>query len=95
MIYVYVDPSKMEALGISQTEVSDAIQKNTTMIPSGIAQIGDVSYGVDAKGLIIEVKDFDNIVITHKNGKPVYIKDIGQTKDASAIQTNIARVDGK
>jgi len=95
MIYVYVDPQKMEALGISQTEVSDAIQKNTTMIPSGVAQIGNVNYGVDAKGLIVDVKDFDDIVITHKNGNPIYIKDIGQTKDASAIQTNIARVDGK
>jgi multidrug efflux pump subunit AcrB len=95
MIYVYVDPDKMEALGISQTQVSDAIQKNTTMIPSGVAKIGDMNYGIDAKGMIIHVKDFDDIIITHKNGKAIYIKDIGQTKDASAIQTNIARVDGK
>lgn len=95
MVYVYVDPEKMEALGISQTQVMEAIQKNTTMIPSGVANIGKVNYGIDAKGLIVDVKDFDDIVITYKNGNPVYIKDIGQTKDASAIQTNIARVDGK
>ncbi|NDP28498.1 MAG: efflux RND transporter permease subunit [Flavobacterium sp.] len=95
MVYVYVDPDKMEALGISQTQVMEAIQKNTTMIPSGVANIGNINYGVDAKGLIIDVKDFDDIVITYKNGNPIYIKDIGQTKDASAIQTNIARVDGK
>jgi len=95
MVYVYVDPDKMEALGISQTQVMEAIQKNTTMIPSGVANIGNVNYGVDAKGLIVDVKDFDDIVITYKNGNPIYIKDIGQTKDASAIQTNIARVDGK
>ncbi|MFT4668097.1 MAG: CzcA family heavy metal efflux pump [Gammaproteobacteria bacterium] len=95
MIYVYVDPDKMEALGISQTEVAEAIKKNTTMIPSGVAKIGEVNYGVDAKGMIIHVKDFDDIVITYKNGNPIFVKDIGQTKDASAIQTNIARVDGK
>ncbi len=95
MVYVYVDPDKMEALGISQTQVMEAIQKNTTMIPSGVANIGKVNYGVNAKGMIIDVKDFDDIVITYKNGNPIYIKDIGQTKDASAIQTNIARVDGK
>jgi len=94
MVYVYVDPDKMEALGISQTQVMEAIKKNTTMIPSGVANIGKVNYGVDAKGLIIDVKDFDDIVVTYKNGNPIYIKDIGQTKDASAIQTNIARVDG-
>ena len=95
MIYVYVDPDKMEALGVSQTQVAEAIQKNTTMIPSGVAKIGEINYAIDAKGMIIDVKDFDDIVITYKNGAPIFIKDIGQTKDASAIQTNIARVDGK
>ena len=95
MIYVYVDPDKMEARGISQTEVAEAIKKNTTMIPSGVAKIGDINYSVDAKGMIVDVKDFDDIVIKYKNGAPIFIKDIGQTKDASAIQTNIARVDGK
>lgn len=94
-IYIFVDPAKLEALGISQTEVNDAIQKNTTMIPSGIAKIGDINYGIDAKGMIIDVKDFNDILITYKNGNPIYIKDVGRAADASAIQTNIARVDGK
>ncbi|MBZ9730861.1 efflux RND transporter permease subunit [Salegentibacter sp. JZCK2] len=94
-IYVYVEPDKLEARGISQTQVMDAIKKNTTMIPSGIAEIGDINYGVEAQGLIQDVEDFNDIVITHKNGNPIYIKDIGEVKDASAIQTNIARVSGK
>ena len=94
-IYIFVDPLKLEALGISQTEVNDAIQKNTTMIPSGIAKIGNINYGVDAKGMIVNVKDFNDIVITYRDGAPVYVKDVGEAEDASAIQTNIARVDGK
>ncbi len=94
-IHIYVDPSKLESLGISQTRVNDAIKKNTTMIPSGIAQIGMINYGIDAKGMIIDVNDFNDIVITYKNGKPIYIKDVGYADDASVIQTNIARVDGK
>ena len=94
-IHIYVDPSKLEALGLSQTEVNDAIQENTTMIPSGIAELGFINYGIDAKGMIIDVEDFNDIVITYKNGNPIYIKDIGYASDASMIQTNIARVDGK
>ena len=94
-IYIFVDPVKLEALGISQTQVNDAIQKNTTMIPSGIAQIGNINYGVDAKGMLVHVEDFNDIVVTFKNGNPVYIKDIGRAADASAIATNIARVDGR
>ena len=94
-IYIFVDPAKLEAFGISQTQVNDAIQQNTTMIPSGIAKIGNVNYGIDAKGMIIDVEDFNDIVITYKNGAPIFIKDIGRASDASAIATNIARVDGK
>jgi len=94
-IFIYVEPQKMESMGISQTQVMNAIKENTTMIPSGVANIGNINYGVDAKGLIQKVEDFNDIVITYKNGHPIYIKDIGQAKDASAIQTNIARVDGK
>jgi len=94
-IHIYVDPSKLEALGISQTQVNKAIQDNTTMIPSGIAKIGLINYAIDAKGMIINVEDFNDILITYKNGKPIYIKDVGYASDASVIQTNIARVDGK
>ncbi|MFT7614734.1 MAG: multidrug efflux pump subunit AcrB, partial [Parvicellaceae bacterium] len=93
-IHIYVDPIKLEAHGLSQTEVNDAIKENTTMIPSGIAEIGFMNYAVDAKGMIINVADFNDIVVTYQNGKPVYIKDIGEAVDASMIQTNIARVDG-
>ncbi len=93
-IYIYVDPLKLEALGLSQLEVNNAIQRNTTMIPSGIARIGDINYGIDAKGLIVKVEDFNEIVIAYRNGNPIYVKDIGRAEDASAIQTNIARVDG-
>jgi len=94
-IYIYVNPAKIEALGISQTEISDAILKNTTMIPSGIAEIGDLTYAIDAQGTIKHVEEFNDIVITHRDGIPIYIKDIGVASDASAIQTNIVRIDGK
>lgn len=94
-IHIYVDPLKLEALSISQTEVNAAIQENTTMIPSGIAEIGMMNYGIDAKGMIIDVEDFNDIVITYRNGNPIYVKDVGHASDASMIQTNIARVDGK
>lgn len=94
-IHIYVDPSKLEAMGLSQTQVNDAIKRNTTMIPSGIAQFGDINFAIDAKGMIIKVEDFNEIVIAYKEGKAVTIKDIGYASDASMIQTNIARVDGR
>jgi CzcA family heavy metal efflux pump len=94
-IYIFVDPNQLEARGLSQTDVMAAIQKNTTMIPSGVAEIGSINYGIEAQGMIEEVADFNDIVVAYRDGDPVYVKDVGRAADASAIQTNIARVDGK
>ncbi len=94
-VYIYVNPEKLEALNISQTQISQAIKDNTTMIPSGIAEIGSINYGIDAKGMIVDVEEFNDIVITYRNGNPIYVKDIGYAEKAGVIQTNIARVDGK
>ena len=94
-IHIYVDPVMLEAYGLTQTEVNDAIKRNTTMIPSGIAEIGDINYSIDAQGMIKEVEDFNDIVLSVKDGRAIQVKDIGFAADAAAIQTNIVRVDGK
>jgi len=94
-IYIYADPQKLEARDLSQTDVLEAVKENTTMIPSGVANIGNMNYGVEAKGMIQDVEDFNDIIIKYENGNPVYVRDIGEAKDAGAIQTNIVRVDGK
>lgn len=94
-IHIYAEPDKLDAHGLSQTDIMDAIQRNTTLIPSGIARIGNLEYGVNAKGMIENVEDFNDVVIKHVNGAPIYVKDIGWAEDAGVIQTNIARVEGK
>lgn len=94
-ISIFVDPAKLEARGLSQTQVMEAIQRNTTLIPSGIAEIGNINYGIEAQGLIKDVEEFNDIVVGYEDGDPIYIKDVGRAADASYIQTNIARVEGK
>jgi len=94
-IYIYVYPDKLEALGLSATDVMRAIQKSNTMIPTGFANIGQLNYNVNAGGLIKEVDDFNHIVVKYQDGAPVFVEDIGYAADAGAIQTNIVRINGK
>jgi multidrug efflux pump subunit AcrB len=95
-IYMYVYPDKLQAYHLSQTDVVDAVQKNNVMIPTGDVNIGNLNYSVNANGMLPGVKDFDNIVIKmDKQGAPVFLKDIGYAKDASAIQTNMVHINGK
>ncbi len=94
-IYIYVEPDKLEARGLSALDVMNAVQKSSTMIPTGFANIGDINYNVNAGGLIKHIEDFNNIVVKYDNGAPIYVKDVGYAKDAGAIQTNIVRINGR
>jgi CzcA family heavy metal efflux pump len=94
-IYIYVDPDKLEARGLSATDVMEAVHRSSTMIPTGFANIGDLNYNVNAGGLIKDISDFDNIVVKYKDGAPIFVKDVGKTADAGAIQTNIVRINGR
>lgn len=95
-IYMYVYPDKLQAYNLSQTDVVEAVQKNNVMIPTGDVNIGNLNYSVNANGMLAEVDDFNDIVIKmNSNGAPIFLKDIGYAKDASAIQTNIVHINGK
>ncbi|HLG33485.1 MAG TPA: efflux RND transporter permease subunit, partial [Bacteroidia bacterium] len=95
-IYMYVYPDKLQAYNLSQTDVMDAVQKNNVMIPTGDVNIGNMNYSVNANGMLPKVDDFNNIVIKMgKDGSPIFLKDIGYAKDASAIQTNMVHINGK
>ncbi len=95
-IFMYVYPDKLQAYNLSQTDVVAAVQKNNVMIPTGDVNIGNLNYSVNANGMLPKVDDFNNIVIKMgANGSPVFLKDIGYAKDASAIQTNVVHINGK
>lgn len=95
-IFMYVYPDKLQAYNLSQTDVVDAVQRNNVMIPTGDVNIGDLNYSVNANGMLPAVDDFNNIVIKiGENGAPIFLKDIGYAKDASAIQTNVVHINGK
>lgn len=95
-IFMYVYPDKLQAYNLAQTDVIEAVQKNNVMIPTGDVNIGNLNYSVNANGMLPEVNDFNDIVIKmSQDGAPIFLKDIGYAKDASAIQTNIVHINGK
>lgn len=95
-IYMYVYPDKLQAYHLSQTDVMEAVQKSNIMIPTGDVNIGNLNYSVNANGMLPKVDDFNNVVIKmNADGAPIFLKDIGYAKDASAIQTNMVHINGK
>src|SRR5713226_1950217 len=91
-IYVYLDPMKLQARGLSLMDVQSAIKRNNLMIPTGNAKIGDTDYMVDLENMVRAVKELNHIVVKMDNGRPVYVDDVGEVQDTAAIQTNVVRI---
>jgi len=91
-IYIYLDQLRLQSYGLSLMDVQRAIKQNNLMIPTGNAKIGDIDYMVDMENMVGKIDELNDIVVKMVDGRPVYVKDVGEVKDTSAIQTNVVRI---
>ncbi len=94
-VMIYTDPDKLQAYGLSPLDVVHAVGRSNLLIPTGVAKIGNLAYDVMSNAELTTPDAFNAIPVATRGGKVVFVRDIGQAKDANAIVTNIVRVDGK
>jgi multidrug efflux pump subunit AcrB len=94
-IMVDIDPLKLQARGLSPTDVVNAVNAQNLTLPSGLAKIGDTQYTVRTDAMPTTINDLNNIPIRYNNGPTVFLKDIGQVHDGWAVQQNIVHENGK
>jgi multidrug efflux pump subunit AcrB len=95
LILVYTDRDKLHTHDLSPMDVVEAIRRQNVFIPTGTAKIGEYDYQIESNAMVPEVPDFNAIPIKYEDGRPVLVRDIGEAKDAFAIQTNAVHIDGK
>jgi len=94
-ITVFLDQQRLLARGISPSDVVNALNQQSAIIPAGNIKIGDLDYYVYSNSLIDVVEKINDIPIKVVNGTPVLVRDIGTAADSAAIQTSIVRVNGR
>jgi CzcA family heavy metal efflux pump len=94
-IYVYVDPTKLAAHGMSSLDVVNGLRQWNTLIPTGDAKIGATDYFVITNGMVPRVEQINDFPLKVANGAPVFVKDVGYAKDTYQIQTNVVHVNGR
>jgi multidrug efflux pump subunit AcrB len=93
-IMVDLDPAKLLAKGLTPSDVVNAVNAQNLTLPSGTVKVGDTQYTVRTNATPATIDDLNNIPIKVTNGATVFVKDIGQVRDGSAVQQNIVRADG-
>jgi multidrug efflux pump subunit AcrB len=94
-IMVDIDPTALSALGLTPTDVTNAVNAQNLTVPGGDAKIGNKQYIVSVNSTPPSVRDLNNIPIKQVNGATIYLHDVGHVRDAWAVQQNIVRADGK
>jgi HAE1 family hydrophobic/amphiphilic exporter-1 len=94
-IMVYVDPMKLEAHQLSVMDVVRSVNDSNLILPSGDVKIGPFDYSIYTNSQLPDVNEIDRIPLKNVGAAPVLVGEVGKTKDAFQIQTNIVRVDGQ
>ncbi len=94
-IMVDLDPQKLLARGLTPSDVVNAVNAQNLTLPSGTTKIGDKQYTVRTNATPASIDDLNNIPIKVVNGATVFVKDVGNVRDGSAVQQNVVRADGR
>ncbi|HEY5328727.1 MAG TPA: efflux RND transporter permease subunit [Acidobacteriaceae bacterium] len=94
-IQVYVDPAKLEANQLSPMDVVRTLGDANAILPSGDIRVGPTDYNIYTNSQFSTAQEIDKLPLKTSGNGQLLIGDIGTAKDASAIQTNIVRVDGQ
>src|SRR5258707_239089 len=94
-IMVDLDPGKLLARGLTPLDIVNAVNTQNLTLPSGTAKIGDTQYTVQTNATPPTIDDLNNIPVKFANGATVFIRDVAQVRDGSAVQQNVVRADGQ
>ena len=94
-VQVDIDTHKLQAYGLSASDVVNAVNAENIILPAGDVKMGHVDYPVETNSAPKSIAALNNLPIKTINGATIYIRDIGNVRDGFPPQTNIVRVDGQ
>ena len=99
---IWLNPDTLARLGITVSDVINAVQSQNTVNPAG--QIGgqpappgqEFTYAVQAQGRLVTPEEFGNIVVRENpDGGVVRVKDVGRVELGAQYYTLMGRLNGK
>ncbi|HET6383256.1 MAG TPA: CusA/CzcA family heavy metal efflux RND transporter [Armatimonadota bacterium] len=92
---VLIDPDRLRAYGLALDDVIGAIGKNNQNTGGNYVEHGGLQYIVRGIGLVQTPDDIGNIVVTAKNGVPIYVKNVATVEIGSEVRQGAVTEDGK
>ena len=94
-VQVDINTHKLQAYGLSASDVVNAVNAQNIILPAGDVKMGHIDYPVETNSAPTSIAALNGLPIKTVNGATIYIRDIGNVRDGFPPQTNIVRVDGQ
>src|ERR1700685_4296971 len=75
---VLLDPARIASVGLSVTQVQNALGANNSNGGGGFYSQGGQFYYVRGLGRLVTIEDIGNVVLAVHDGTPVLVKDVGR-----------------
>ena len=93
-VKVDVDLAMLKFYGVALGDVIEAIRSENVTVPGGAIEVGAQEFLVRVDGEFRDPALLEDIVVTMKNGRPVYVRDVATVDFGFADRTSFARLDG-
>lgn len=88
-------PEKLVALGLSFSDIVEALEKNNQSVGAGYIEKNGESYVVRADGRISTAEEIGNIVVATRQGVPIYMRNIAEVGIGKELRTGSASENGE
>ena len=94
-VQVNVDPTKLDAYGLTVEQLGQIIAAENVNIPSGTIDIGNNTFNVKADGEFDLSDELRRVVVSNAGGRTVMLTDVAEIRDTLEKATMDERVNGQ
>jgi HAE1 family hydrophobic/amphiphilic exporter-1 len=91
---VVVDIDRLAGYNLSIDEVRQALVRQNLEVPGGRIDQGPRELVLRTLGRLQTEREFNDLIVTNRNGYPIRIRDIGRAEDSFEEPRSTARLDG-
>ena len=95
MLEVTIDLARLEAYGITQSQLLNALQLNNALVPAGVFDTGGGRFNVKVPGLIENADDQFSISLRENNDGQVLLGDVAEIRRTFQDPVSYTRVNGE
>ncbi|MDX2057356.1 MAG: CusA/CzcA family heavy metal efflux RND transporter [Gemmatimonadales bacterium] len=93
---VDLDPSRLQAYGVSIGRVMDAIRNANSDVGAMVIELAEREYMIRGLGYLESLTDIENVVVAATSaGTPVRVAELGRVTVGPAVRRGIADLDGR